>query len=201
MFSRCRLATPPSAALLAAALGAAGPAFADMISSEGMAPYEVCGLCHGLDGDSAMAKFPKLAGQRAAYVEKQLDDFRAGRRLDDGGQMQAIVSELAPADIPIVAAWFESQPPPEPAVAGDPQGAALFEDLQCGGCHGGTAPAGLTVPHIAAQHAPYIERQLRAFRGGGRDNDPDGVMRRVAKDLTDAQIAQLAAHVSSLPRR
>lgn len=177
-------------------------AAADMISSEGMAPYEVCGLCHGLDGNSAMAKFPKLAGQKAAYIEKQLHDFRTLHRTNDGGQMQAIVTELAEDDIPSVAAWFESQPPPLPEDAPFPASAALdFTNLGCAGCHTvDNPPPGLTVPHITAQHPAYLERQLKAFRDGDRVNDPDGVMRDVAGGLSDLQIEALAAYIATLTR-
>lgn len=171
-----------------------------MISSEGMAPQEICGLCHSLDGISRMAKFPKLAGQKAPYLEKQLMDFLSGRRLNDGGQMQAIVTEISPDDFSTVAAWFESQTPPVPDGEPDPEGAALFADLGCGGCHGPTPPEGLTVPHIAAQHEAYVERQLRGFRDGDRDNDPDGVMRAVTASLSDEQIEALARYVASQPR-
>lgn len=192
---------PRVVALLLTALSATG-AFADMISSEGMAPYEVCGLCHGLDGNSAMAKFPKLAGQKAAYIEKQLHDFRAGHRTNDGGQMQAIVTELTEADIPVVAEWFASQRPPLPVEAApDPAAAQDFTNLGCVGCHTSPNPRpGLTVPHITAQHPAYLERQLKAFRDGERQNDPEGVMRNVAAGLTDAQITALAEHIATLPR-
>jgi len=173
-----------------------------MISTEGMAPYEVCGLCHGLDGNSAMAKFPKLAGQKAAYIEKQLHDFRNLHRTNDGGQMQAIVTEVLEEDIPIVAAWFESQPPPVPEDAPFPASAAQdFTNLGCAGCHTASdPPPGLTVPYITAQHPSYLERQLKAFRDGERDNDPDGVMREVAKGLTDAQIEALSTYIATLAR-
>lgn len=188
-------------AILLALLGGTF-ASADMISSEGLAPYEVCGLCHGLDGNSAMAKFPKLAGQKAAYIEKQLHDFRGGHRSNDGGQMQAIVTELAEADIPVVAAWFESQPAPlrvEGAISAS--AAQNFTSLGCAGCHTApNPPPGLTVPHITAQHPAYLERQLKAFRDGDRQNDPEGVMRAVAAGLSDEAIAELAAYIASLPR-
>ncbi|MEO0386617.1 MAG: c-type cytochrome [Pseudomonadota bacterium] len=186
-----------------AVLAVATPAAADMISSEGLQPYEVCGLCHGLDGVSAMAKFPKLAGQKAGYIEKQLHDFRAGRRLNDGGQMQAIVTELSPEDIPVVAAWFESQSPPPVAVGEGAveEGAAVFKARGCAGCHSvAPAPGGLLAPHLTAQHPRYLAKQLTDFRDGARENDPDGVMRTVAATLSDAEIAALAAYLAATPR-
>ncbi len=179
----------------------AAPAQADMISDEGMAPYEVCALCHGLDGLSAVAKFPRLAGQKSDYILKQIGDFHDGARVNDGGQMRDIVTELAPEDRQAVADWFAAQPAPSPAdVADTAQGAALFATLGCGSCHGPTPPEGLTVPHVAAQHETYLSKQLTDFRDGRRDNDPDGVMRARAAGLTDADIVALAAYLAATPR-
>ena len=79
---------------------------AGMIDKEGMAPWEICGLCHGLDGNSRMAKFPKLAGQKASYIEAQFNAFRHQLRTNDGGQMQAITEEVEPEDIRIIAEYF-----------------------------------------------------------------------------------------------
>jgi cytochrome c553 len=58
---------------------------ADMIVTEGVQPWHLCATCHGLDGISAMARFPKLAGQRPAYIVKEVRDFRDGQRSNVGG--------------------------------------------------------------------------------------------------------------------
>ncbi|MDB4224864.1 cytochrome c, partial [Granulosicoccus sp.] len=79
-------------------------------------PWEICALCHSLDGDSRMAKFPKLAGQPELYIEKQLQDFLTGSRFNDGGQMSSIVTEVAEEDFQAIAIWFASQNPPLPNV-------------------------------------------------------------------------------------
>src|SRR5215472_15937495 len=79
---------------LIAAWSAVSLAYADIIVTEGMQPWDLCATCHSLDGISAMARFPKLAGQRAAYIVKQVRDFRDGRRSNDGGQMQASASDI-----------------------------------------------------------------------------------------------------------
>lgn len=191
------------ALLLAASLAAPAPVPADMIDTEGMEPYEVCGLCHGLTGLSHSAKFPRLAGQRAAYIEKQLHDIRAGLRSNDGGQMSAIVTEVAEADIPTIAAWFAHQDAPEPdAPEGDATaGARLYAELGCAACHGAAdPPEGLVPPRLFAQHERYLVKQLEDFREGRRGNDPGGVMRERAAGLDDAAIAALAAYLASTPR-
>src|SRR6516165_8912626 len=83
-----RVAWRAGVALIAAG-SAVSLAYADIIVTEGMQPWDLCATCHSLDGISAMARFPKLAGQRAAYIVKQVRDFRDSRRSNDGGQMQA----------------------------------------------------------------------------------------------------------------
>jgi len=185
---------------------------ADMIDTSGMKPWEVCGLCHGLDGISKMSKFPRLAGQRRAYIEKQLRDFRAHRRQNDGGQMAAIVMEISEEDIPVVAAHFSGSKPPEPKVteltsAARERARTLFErgDASAGipaclTCHA-TAPKGpITGPMITAQHPEYLEKQLRNFRSGSRTNDATGSMPNIAGRLSEPDIVALAAYIAALPR-
>ena len=79
---------------------------ADTIDTSGQAPYEQCGYCHEYDGNSKMPMYPRLAGQQAAYIVKQLQDFRAGRRM---GQMQATAELLSDEDIQEVADYFSQQ--------------------------------------------------------------------------------------------
>ena len=190
---------PIRAALLLVFVAPAAPA--DMISPEGLQPYEVCGLCHGLDGVSPMAKFPKLAGQPAGYLEKQLRDIRAGARTNDGGQMAAIVGEdgeLAEADIPVVAAWFANQPDPPPD-AGDPPGAGaeVYAAAGCGGCHDTASPL---VPLLTAQHEGYLAKQMRDFRDGLRNNAGDAAKTVVMSDLSEDDIAVLSSYLARIPR-
>src|SRR5260370_12336942 len=106
-----RVAWRACVALIAAG-SAVSLAYADIIVTEGMQPWDLCATCHSLDGISAMARFPKLAGQRAAYIVKQVRDFRDGRRSNDGGQMQASASHIDDNDLAKTAAYFASLPPP-----------------------------------------------------------------------------------------
>lgn len=193
--------------VLAAAFPA--PVAADMIDTSGMEPWEICGLCHGLDGNSATSRFPRIAGQKAAYIEKQVRAFRSGARSNDGGQMQDIVHEIEAADIGRIAAYFSAQRVATPEALADDAapGAALFTGGRegvpaCATCHGAAAgaPEGLVPPHLTAQHRAYLIKQLDDFAAGGRDNDPGGVMRTVAAALTEAEIDALADYLSQTPR-
>lgn len=200
-----------AAGLFGLALGTAA-AQADMIDTSGMATWEHCALCHGADGVSRMAKFPKLAAQRPDYIAKQLRDFRAERRRNDGGPMVTNAGLLSDEQIEEVAAYFGALPPPSPAGGGlDPRvaatGARLFNDGKpetgvpaCAGCHAGAGTAGVLAPQIAAQHAGYLRKQLTDFRTGARSNDPDNLMRGIAAGLSETEISAVAAYAATLQR-
>lgn len=189
------------------------PLSADMIDMTGVEPQHVCAECHGLDGAGNRIKFPRLAGQKVEYIIKQLDDFRAGRRKNDGGQMQETVTELEEKDTPRVAEWFSKQdaPWPGPTLDGEfdlvraRQLATAGEGGApgCLACHSATSPylydRPVVAPRVAGQHDHYIAKQLKDFRTGRRDNDADGMMRKAAAGLTDAEILSLAAYLSQNP--
>ncbi len=65
-----------------------------------------CQVCHGKGGNSSNPTYPKLAGQHAQYIEKQMHDFISKKRLDP------VMNEMAPGlseqDIADIAAYFES---------------------------------------------------------------------------------------------
>lgn len=208
----CRTAAMLFAVALAGSAAAATAARADMIDTSGMATWELCAICHSADGISRMAKFPKLAGQRPDYIAKQLRDFRAKRRSNDGGPMLTNAGGLTDAQIAEVAAYFGALPPPPPAADTlDPRiaatGARLFDEGKpdagvpaCAGCHAGTGKAEILAPRIRAQHAAYLRKQLTDFKNGVRANDPDGLMRGVAAGLSDSEIAAVSAYVATLER-
>jgi cytochrome c553 len=204
----------PLSLAVCAVLAAMVPALsarAGMIDENGLKPWENCALCHSLDGVSRMAKFPKLAAQVPAYIEKQIRDFRAAKRTNDGEQMQGMAGLIAEKDIPVVAKYFGGLPPPPPA---DPPaadvakaGATLFRQgdaarglLACASCHGKDNTAAAGAPRLEAQHADYVVKQLTDFRSGDRANDPGGVMAGVAAKLTDADIRTVGDFLAAEPR-
>ncbi len=184
-----------------------------MVDMTGVEPWHSCGGCHGLDGAGNRIKFPRLAGQSRTYMVKQLNDFRDERRRNDGGQMQVMASELTETDIGRVADWFAKQTPawPEPTIEPPPdltrarQLATAGADgiPACTSCHSAAAPAlagsELVAPRLAGQRDFYIAKQLTDFRAGDRDNDPNEVMRAIAKRLSDGDITALAVFLSQTP--
>jgi cbb3-type cytochrome c oxidase subunit III len=69
-----------------------------------------CTGCHAPDGQgNDMAKYPKLNGQHAAYIAKQLTDFREGVRTNDGDTMimRAIAAKLSNKDIAALSSYIQ----------------------------------------------------------------------------------------------
>lgn len=65
-----------------------------------------CVSCHGKAGISANPLYPNLAGQKAAYMAKQLKDFESGKRSDP--VMNAMVKGMSSADFESLAAYYAS---------------------------------------------------------------------------------------------
>jgi len=82
---------------------------------QGRIKAAACAGCHGLDGFGLSAEFPNLAGQKEAYLAKQLHAFRDGARKDPS--MQAMAAGLRDAEIENLAAYFASLTPHPVAAA------------------------------------------------------------------------------------
>jgi cytochrome c553 len=83
-----------------------------------------------------------------------------------------------------------------PAFADDVAAGRLKADVACALCHGPIGVASLpNAPNLAGQQAIYVSEQLRNYRSGKRQNE---VMNMIAKQLSDSEIAHLAAWFSSV---
>ena len=176
---------------------------ADMVDTGEYAPWETCALCHGYTGDSVMAKFPKLNGQKISYLRKQIIDFKTGTRANDGGQMSEMVNSLSNSEIDEIVKWFSSQSLPQPTDYELSETQLLV--VQKLVYEGGDIPAcvfchqenGTDAPIINGQHADYLEKQLLDFKEKNRQND-NGVMNAVAGKLSNKDITLIANYWSSL---
>lgn len=72
----------------------------------GQAKSAMCAACHGAMGISAVPMYPNLAGQKEAYIAKQLRDFKSGARKD--AVMAPMAMSLTDADVANVAAYYAS---------------------------------------------------------------------------------------------
>jgi cytochrome c553 len=76
-------------------------------AAAGKAKSAVCSACHGADGNSTNPMWPKLAGQHAPYLVKQLKDFKSGARKDP--VMAPMAAPLSEQDMENLAAYYASQ--------------------------------------------------------------------------------------------
>ena len=182
-------------------------AFAQGDAAVGQSKAALCATCHGAEGNSEFPMNPKLAGQNATYLTKQLMDYKSGVRSNP--TMSAMVLNLSEQDMQVISAWYSSQ---QATLQGaDPKFVELGESLYragikelavpaCSACHSptgrGNAPAGF--PSLGGQHAEYTLQQLRDFRAGVRQNDESSMMRMVVERLTDRELEALASYVSGL---
>jgi len=94
--------------LLLTMLFAASLHAAESINKQGQLKAAICAGCHGNNGIGITNEFPNLAGQKLAYLQKQLHDFKAGKR--QNATMNAMAQSLTTADIKNLAAYFSSLP-------------------------------------------------------------------------------------------
>ena len=164
-----------------------------------------CFLCHGLEGESASPVFPRLAGQHADYIAKQLADFKSGKRNSDTMKPQA--EELTPAEMKSLGAFFQSKVV-GPRQAKDPELLAVgkyifsrgnqFSGLPaCASCHGAKGLGTPQLPRLAGQHPRYIEDQLKQFNKRERTND-NAIMHTIASKLSELETHAVAEYISTL---
>ena len=174
----------------------------------------LCQGCHGGTGNSEDATFPRLAGQYAAYIAKQVHDFQKGIRANNETMAGMAATVASPQDALDIGAYFSSQKmASKPLAPVDKKLAAQGEKIfingipsknvyGCVNCHGergkGKSPNIAVFPVIGGQHRDYIIKELTDLRAGTRANDPAGMMENIAKGLSDEEIKALANYLSSL---
>lgn len=175
----------------------------------GQAKAAVCGACHGLDGNSVDAQYPKLAGQSEEYIVHQLKNFKSGKRQNP--IMMGMAAPLSEQDMHDIGAYFASQKI-VPGVADQAlvkHGEKLFREGDaerkipaCMACHSidGSGNPGAMYPQLEGQHAQYIQATLKAWHDGtawGTDAHSQ-IMPSIAKKLDTDDIAALASYIEGL---
>ena len=177
---------------------------------------QTCAACHGADGNSPAGNFPSIAGQHQKYLAKQLRDYQLGNQTNgESGRYDILMADqvqgLSEQDILDIAAYFAGQQHEILGTDLTPEEIAQAQTLYLGGdvnrnitgcaaCHG---PAGqgmglAAFPRLGGQYAQYTQLQLEQFRSGERTNDPNGMMRDIASQLSDADIELLSRYISGL---
>jgi cytochrome c553 len=198
------------AVLFTAAAFAQAPAKPDPAAGEKIAT-EVCAACHGADGNSTAPANPKLAAQHAAYLHKQLKDFKPAGEGKPAARVNPVMAgfaaPLSEQDMLNLAAYYSAKEL-KPATARNKELADLGREIYrggiaekgvpaCAGCHGPTG-SGIPVqyPRVAGQYSDYTESQLVAFRAGTRGNN--AAMATIASRLSDREIKAVSDYIAGL---
>jgi cytochrome c553 len=162
-----------------------------------------CSICHGDQGEGSSA-YPRLAGQHAEYIAKQLADFKAGRRV---GTMNEMAADLTNDEMVALADHFSTMPSLSHIVRNKDfaaVGSYLYHNGNeysgvpaCASCHGEEGKGSVKLPRIAGQHKNYLSWQLQDFNTRKRTND-NAIMHSIASKLTAFEIEALSLYVSGM---
>jgi cytochrome c553 len=172
-----------------------------------------CVACHGQGGRGiSNVYFPRLAGKPAGYLYNQLLAFRDGRRMY--APMNYLLAYLPEAYLHQMAQYYAdmqapfdvpAMPTASPSVLDHGRQLVQFGDSAkkvpaCIACHGsnlgGREPG---IPGLLGLRADYITAQLGGWRYGTRTALEPDCMQRIAARLSEADVAAVAAYLSSLP--
>ncbi len=162
-----------------------------------------CFLCHGENGESSSEIFPKLAGQHANYIAKQLENFKTGKRKSTA--MADMSGRLSADDMLALGKYFEAKKS-EPEASKDQDlagvGRYIFNSGNrfsgvpaCASCHGKDGLGTANLPRLAGQYASYIETQLKLFGQRERTND-NAVMHSIVSRMSPLEMAAVAEYIS-----
>jgi cytochrome c553 len=189
----------------------------EQLATKGAPNVAACASCHGAQGEGMAASgFPRIAGQAAYYLGKQLAAYANGARVNP--VMEPIAKGLNPQQIRDVSAYYASlatgaapgagAPAPERRMARGVERARTLDSMgdeakavqACANCHG---PAGTgeppIYPYLAGQHASYLTAAMAQWKSGARKTDMSGQMEHIGRKLSDADVAALAAHYGAMP--
>jgi cytochrome c553 len=184
-------------ALAGSAAHAAGP-----LDERGALQSITCAACHGQAGNSRSSAMPIIAGQDAASLKKQIEDYAAGKRVS--AEMEPYAKQVLNIGVDDVAAYFASrrrEPTPitQPADAVARGRSAAAQCTVCHGSQGQGDPAKL-IPSLAGQAPGYLREQMLLFKQDKRSpGDPTlAALKALLKTIPDETLGDLAAYYSSL---
>jgi cytochrome c553 len=223
---------PASAWLLNAAIALvlmaapAGASAADLQNGEEI--NEVCAGCHGDLGQGGKeGEYPRLAGQPAAFLVRQLELFRARQRPNLAMVEYVDHRQMPDPDIADIAAYLDSielptrLPPVDesapdynalerlleakkvvqiPRAEGDVEAGRKLYRKECGSCHGrdGWGDRNKAVPMLTGQYTNYLWRQVDKYLAGVRIHDPEAPEDRLLAEFSRGEMRDIFAYVSTL---
>lgn len=166
---------------------------------------ERCSGCHGLDGNSPIPNFPRLAGLLPEFLLKELKQYKAEHR--DSDMMQPMAAELSEQEMINLALYFAAQKP-APGTVTKPEllelGKKIYQDgndqtgvPSCAGCHEEDGAGSARYPRLAGQNPEYIVEELKRYANGKRRYGKK-LMRTVAERLSEEETEAVAQYIASL---
>lgn len=165
---------------------------------------ERCHHCHGKEGEASSSIYPRLAGQNAEYIAKQLSDFKSGKRK---GTMNEMAADLSEDEMMALGEFFSSKPPlahklrdKELTAVGQyifNRGNKYSGVAACASCHGENGAGTNQLPRLAGQHKRYLISQLEEFNSRERTND-NAIMHSIASKLTELEIDGVSRYISAM---
>ncbi|WP_187774638.1 c-type cytochrome [Billgrantia pellis] len=204
----CRHACAPGRRALVLSWLCSGLLAAEAKSQEGPAaglPLEeqvqVCGACHGENGNAVEAGVPSLAGQPALAFTNQLIYFR--ERLRRSEIMTPQAQGLSDEEIQALAKHYATRPlsPPDgkPDEALVERGRELAHEHRCASCHRSDFSGQEQMPRLAHQREDYLAQAMRDYRERTRGG-PDTTMVEILRNVDDEEIDALAHFLAHFER-
>ena len=180
-------------------------------AGNGMPGNTACMECHRLKGGGMPSiGAPRISGQTVQYIEREITEVQKGARY--GPVMAGVVQNLSPGDILAVATYYAKVRSPKlrDTEILSPKRVSFGKEIAhhglwkknipaCVVCHGangyGVPPL---FPYIAGQNRTYLMRQLIAYAFLERKDDPQGLMRGIARRLSPQERKSVAEYFSSL---
>lgn len=158
--------------------------------------YATCAACHGdLAQGGKRGEYPRLAGQRAGYIEYSLRKFRSRERINIPMFPYTQERELSDADIKAVSAYIAGIELPTqipdfkptddaltrllamekvliiPKLDGDLENGGKLYKEECAYCHGADGRGKTRFPMLTGQYTNYLQKQMDAYIKGERPHD------------------------------
>jgi cytochrome c553 len=174
-------------------------------ADKGREAFRGCRGCHKADGEGLIdGTYPRLTGQHASVIIKQVTDVRAGIRANPKMEPFAADHAMSPQEIADIAVFLaaaettkENGKGPDEETA---RGKALYDRHQCATCHGlrGEGDKSNAYPAVAAQHFGYLLREMEHIRDRTRGNSHPNMVRSV-RSLSRRQLEEISNYLSRLP--
>lgn len=191
-----------------AAADASGPGSRDDMRAVLATPQDIaegkrvaeasCSGCHGMSGVARIRDVPHIAGQRPAYLYRELRTYQAGAR--GNTPMNNVVKFLSDDALVKVAAYYANLDPALPevergakaAAKPDPVSAGKAAAAGCAGCHGdGGVSKTPGMPNLAGLDPKYIIAAVNAYKSGERKND---MMKTLVSAISDTELQNIALY-------